>query len=246
MTKDKTVNFTRYKTFAWIDGSNAPDELTHARIFDAINAQLSAKHLTQVDLADHPDLLLTYRIGLDQNREITGSDWGGPYRFGIRSASARVREITVGTLVVLIRDAATESLVWRCAASADLDPKASPERRDKNVNKAAAKLLKPIIRPLPQRCRRTLPMTSLRLWASGAAICCCIAMPPAAQHTPSRIAVVLDQASPRLEPMVNAFRREVEGFLRAEGLNTAVGPAPATTAVLRLSNRTQSGTPPYR
>lgn len=39
-------------------------------------------------------------------------------------------------------DAKTGSIVWRGVASKEIDTKASPEKRDKNLRKAAEKLLK--------------------------------------------------------------------------------------------------------
>jgi hypothetical protein len=39
-------------------------------------------------------------------------------------------------------DSATKQLVWRGVASKTLDPKAKPEKKDKNVTKAVQKLLK--------------------------------------------------------------------------------------------------------
>jgi len=37
---------------------------------------------------------------------------------------------------------ANHNLVWRGVASKTLDPKANPEKRQKNLNKAVAKLMK--------------------------------------------------------------------------------------------------------
>ena len=46
-----------------------------------------------------------------------------------------------GTLVVAMADPETKSVIWRGVASKDLDQSASPEKRDKNLNKAVAKML---------------------------------------------------------------------------------------------------------
>ena len=42
----------------------------------------------------------------------------------------------------------------------------------------------------------------------------CLAAPLAAQARPARIAIVLDQQSPRFQPMVDAFQREIQEFFR--------------------------------
>jgi hypothetical protein len=50
--------------------------------------------------------------------------------------------IYVGTLALDMYDASKKELVWRGMATKTLDPKAKPEKREKNLNKAIAKLLK--------------------------------------------------------------------------------------------------------
>ena len=47
-----------------------------------------------------------------------------------------------GPLAVEMYDAAKHELVWRGVASKTLDPKAKQETRQKNLNKAVAKLMK--------------------------------------------------------------------------------------------------------
>ena len=82
-------------------------------------------------------------MGIDRNLEINGSssDWGGPLYRGNRTGSARTQEVMTGTLVVAMADPETKSVIWRGVASKDLDQSASPEKRDKNLNKAVAKML---------------------------------------------------------------------------------------------------------
>ena len=64
-------------------------------------------------------------------------------RFGFkRLASGRGEEGAVGTLVVDLRDGRSGSVVWRGVASRDLDAKASPEEREKNINKVVEKMFK--------------------------------------------------------------------------------------------------------
>jgi hypothetical protein len=53
-----------------------------------------------------------------------------------------VEEVVVGRLAVVMIDAKTHTLLWRGIATRDVDANASPEKRDKNINKAAEKLFK--------------------------------------------------------------------------------------------------------
>ena len=50
--------------------------------------------------------------------------------------------IYIGQLALDMYDSANHDLVWRGTASKTLDPKAKPEKRQKNLAKAVAKLLK--------------------------------------------------------------------------------------------------------
>jgi hypothetical protein len=50
--------------------------------------------------------------------------------------------IYVGQLGLDMYDAANKDLVWRGTASKTIDPKAKPEKQQKNIAKAVEKLLK--------------------------------------------------------------------------------------------------------
>jgi hypothetical protein len=140
---DKTADFSKIRTYAWVRGQELQDELNHKRVVSAIDAQLAAKGLTRVEANGMADVLVVYDAGFDRNLQIEGSsmDWGGPLRRGNRNGSARVAEIVTGTLVVGLLDPETKSVVWRGMATRDIDMTASPEKRDRNVTKTVAKLL---------------------------------------------------------------------------------------------------------
>jgi hypothetical protein len=83
-------------------------------------------------------------VNFDRDLQINGfsSGWGA-YRWGgNRSGMVRAEEITVGTLVVDMVDAKSNTIVWRGIASKDLDDRASAAKRDKNAQKAMEKLFK--------------------------------------------------------------------------------------------------------
>jgi hypothetical protein len=100
------------------------------------------KGLTKVAPDGMADVYVAYGAAFDRNLQVSGSssDFGGPFYRANRTGSARVDEIVTGTLVVGMIDASSKSVVWRASASRDLDAKASPEKRDKAVNKAVAKM----------------------------------------------------------------------------------------------------------
>ena len=141
---DRSANFASFKTYAWIRGTEVPDQLNHKRIVQSIDAQLADEGMRRVDESADPDALIAYHVNLDRDLQINGfsSGWGA-YRWGgNRSGTARAEEIIVGTLVVDMIDAHTRTIVWRGTAAKDVDQGASAEKRDQNARKAMEKLFK--------------------------------------------------------------------------------------------------------
>src|SRR6185295_5299745 len=124
---DKAADFSRFKTYTWVRGTNVKDELNHKRIVRAVDAQLASRGFARVEAGESPDVLVAYHASFDRDIQINGfsSGWGG-YRFGAnRSISARAEEILIGTLAVDLVDAKTKTIVWRGMASREIDGKAS-------------------------------------------------------------------------------------------------------------------------
>jgi hypothetical protein len=141
---DRSANFASFKSYAWVRGTDVPDQLNHRRIVQSIDAQLTQKGMRMVEKSANPDVLIAYHANFDRDLQINGfsSGWGA-YRWGgNRSGTARAQEITVGTLVVDMVDAKSNTIVWRGMASKDLDERASAAKRDKNARQAMEKLFK--------------------------------------------------------------------------------------------------------
>jgi hypothetical protein len=58
------------------------------------------------------------------------------------TTTGQTSTIYTGQLALDMYDSVNKDLAWRGVASKTLDPKAKPEKREKNLKKAAAKLLK--------------------------------------------------------------------------------------------------------
>jgi hypothetical protein len=141
---DKSADFSTLHNYTWVHGTPVNDELNHKRIVGAIDEQLGAKGLHRVEGRDGADVLIAYHAVFARDLQIHGmsSGWGG-YRVGpSRSGTARVEQVVVGTLVIEVIDARTGSTIWRGIASREIDVNASPEKREKNIDKAAQKLFK--------------------------------------------------------------------------------------------------------
>jgi hypothetical protein len=130
---DDTADFSKFKTYKWVYfKSVAPiDNLTDEQIKAAVDAGLAQKGLTKVDV-DTADLF----IGYQTNERIEE-------KFS-KLATWDESPLTIyeGELAIDMYTPANHNLVWRGIASKTLDPKAKPEKRQKNLDKAVAKLMK--------------------------------------------------------------------------------------------------------
>jgi len=136
---DRSANFTRFKNYTWVRGTNLSDQLNHQRIMRAVDAQLTARGFSRVETGN-TDVLVAYHASFDKNLQINA--FGSGPRIGLRSGTATVEEIVVGTLAIDMMDAQNKNIVWRGMATKELDAKASPEKKERNINKAAEKIFK--------------------------------------------------------------------------------------------------------
>src|SRR5262245_2677355 len=150
---DKQANFASYKTYRWvvIKGATQLPDLADRQVKAAVDAELAKKGLNKVD-ADSADLYIGYQAGVGQEKEYTSFDtgWGyGPgwygggwYGGGGGMTTGQTSTIYIGQIALDVYASGAKSLVWRGNASKTLDPKAKPEKQQKNLEKAVAKLLK--------------------------------------------------------------------------------------------------------
>jgi hypothetical protein len=144
---DQSVDFSKYKTYKWVPlkGAEPLDDLTDKQLKAALDAEFAKKGLSKTD-GDNADLYIGYQTAINQEKQYTSYDtsWGYGRRWGGGSGTTRGQTSTIhiGGLVLDIYDAGNHELIWRGTASKALDPKAKPDRRQKNIDKAVAKLLK--------------------------------------------------------------------------------------------------------
>jgi hypothetical protein len=153
---DKTKDFSKYKTYKWvpIKGTDQVDELTMTQLTGAIDAELAKKGLSKTD-SDNADLYIGIQTAIGSEKQFTSynTGWGsGPgygggwygYRGGMSTSTTygSTTTIYVGQLDLSMYDSNEKKLVWRGAATKTLDAKAKPDKKEKNIAKAVAKLLK--------------------------------------------------------------------------------------------------------
>lgn len=151
---DKDKDFSKYKSYKWVSikGADQPDELTGKRLIAAVDAELATKGLTKTD-GETADVYIAYQTAIGTEKQFTsyntgwgyGPGWGGGWYGGGMSSTTTygsTSTVYVGQLDLSMYDPATKQLVWRGVATKTLDPKANPEKKEKNIGKAVKKLLK--------------------------------------------------------------------------------------------------------
>jgi len=127
---DKTVDFSQFKTYAWIERHTPPtDPVLAALIVADIDSELGKKGLRRVE--SNPDLLVSCYGGLGSKSAFAAEDPGytalggaalpGTTMWGGSVSSAPVAQVVEGTLVVDLADARQKRLVWRGTAKANVD-----------------------------------------------------------------------------------------------------------------------------
>ena len=152
---DKEKDFSKFKTYRWVEikGAEKGDDLTAKKIVAAIDAELAKKGLSKTE-GENADLYVGYQTAIVTEKQYTmyntgwgyGPGWGaGWYGYGGMASTTTYGSsstVYVGQLDLSMFDPANKQLVWRGAASKTLDPKAKPEKKEKNIKKAVEKMLK--------------------------------------------------------------------------------------------------------
>jgi hypothetical protein len=150
---DKDANFAAYKTYKWvvIKGAQPLSDLVDKQVKDTVDAELSTKGLTKTD-ADTADLYIGYQAAVGTEKQYTSYDTGWGYGGGWYGrgwygpsggmTTGQTSTIYVGQLALDMYASSAKSLVWRGNASKTIDAKAKPDKQQKNLTKAVAKLLK--------------------------------------------------------------------------------------------------------
>jgi hypothetical protein len=152
---DKQANFSSFKTYKWVPIKDAPkiNDIVEKMIVTTLDAELAKKGLTKVE-TDDANLYIGFQTAVGQEKQFSsystdfgyGPGWGraGWYGGGMGSTTTtgQTSTIYVGQLGVDMYAPAQKTLVWRGVASKTLDPKAKPDKQQKNLTKAVEKLLK--------------------------------------------------------------------------------------------------------
>jgi hypothetical protein len=135
----QSQSFSAYHTYAWgADNANQVQNSILAQVaIQNIDSALQAKGWSKVEASQNPDVLVTASGGLKQ--QTSYSAWG------MRGIGGGMGGITpeqnvIGTLIVDIYDAKTQSLIWRGIGQNTLDNNGN--KNQQMVQKAVAKMFK--------------------------------------------------------------------------------------------------------
>jgi hypothetical protein len=154
---DKTVDFTKYKTFSFAgwqkDSDKALNDLDKKRLLDAFKEEFVSRGL-EIQ-AENADAVVTLYLVIDNKTSTTvytdfnggmglgmGRGWGmGLGGAGLGSATTTYSEndYKEGTLVVDVYDVSSKNLIWQGTSQSTIQEKAS--KRDKTIPKKVGKLM---------------------------------------------------------------------------------------------------------
>jgi hypothetical protein len=129
-TYDKTAAFATFKTYGWVAGQAAYDPAVHKAIVSAIDAQMAASGLKQVE-GRTGDVTLRYlavrstSVDLEKLEALQkqGGDETGA-------------QFSVGRLVIIMEDAQSSRRLWAADGMERLNP--APADRDRTISTVVA------------------------------------------------------------------------------------------------------------
>jgi len=141
---DRSVDFSKYRTFMWIKEPKPANPIMKQRIMDAVNLQLGEKGLKLVDAGG--DLGVSANTATRQQHTLTSfydgfpGGWGWHRRWIGAPVTTFVDTYTVGTLVVDLFDTHNKEVVWWSSATDTVSDK--PEKNEKHLYEAVEKMFK--------------------------------------------------------------------------------------------------------
>ena len=164
---DRSVDFNRYRTFAWGDSevkvSNPKynSDLINKNIKTTVENELAKRGIT-ADSKD-PDFLISYQTYTEKKETVTGgipySPYGlfpfrfYPYGFGwgwfpYAYNPPRTNTFTEGTLIIDIEDARSKEVIWRGTVSGNVD---NTKKLQRQIQKGIRAIMKKYPVPAPDK-----------------------------------------------------------------------------------------------
>jgi hypothetical protein len=142
---DRSTNFSQFHTYAWQKSPQPAKGFWDQRVIDAVNKQLQAKGLQEVQ--SDPDLWVVYTSRIHDQKQVVGTGynygpgWGwGPWWGGPTTTTYNTYITREGTLVVELANAKNHELEWRGSVTDTISDNSN--KNINNLDKAVAKLFK--------------------------------------------------------------------------------------------------------
>lgn len=143
---DPAAEFTKYKTYSWLETQQISNPFVRAHIEAAVDEQLKARGLARVDsgadlkVAVHTRFAKEIKLSLFSSSWGYGWGWAPAYGYGDRTATTQVQEVPVGTLIVDLVDASRNELSWRGTAASEIHSEDSAEKEHDLLDEAVRRL----------------------------------------------------------------------------------------------------------
>jgi hypothetical protein len=144
---DPQANFAGLQTYAWLpDLEPTTDPRLDSKLLDrrvraAVDRELAAKGYRQVE-DDTAGFLVAYHVFMRRQTQAVREPIGPySYRWWGGMGPTYSYQYNEGTLAVDVIDPAANALMWRGAATAIIDPRASVQERSERVDRAIKSLL---------------------------------------------------------------------------------------------------------
>ena len=150
---DRNTDFSKFKTYKWVQVKDADqlNDMADRQLKQTVDAELATKGLQKSESED-ADLYIAYEAAISQEKQFIsystdwgyGPGWGGRWYGGPSSSTTygSTSTVQVGQIDLSMYDRAAKAMVWRSSATKTLDTKAKPDKQEKNLKKAVAKMLK--------------------------------------------------------------------------------------------------------
>jgi hypothetical protein len=165
---DSGYDFSRINTYQWIDGPadilDDADTYINEDIQEAINTELTNRSMRQVMTAADADVQVAYYVKLKEETEYTTPakqgerEFSGGFVYSRESSSWSYEErepdinvyvVEVGSLTVLVYDAASGERIWRGTLKTRIDRAQPQEEQQNRIRKAVQKLMARL--PVPSK-----------------------------------------------------------------------------------------------
>ena len=152
---EKSTDFSAYKTYMFVgwqdDSDQVMNDFDKKRLRESIKSEMDARQFNFVE--SDADMAVSLYVVVDQKTSTTaytnyygGAGYGvgrrgyGGWGHGSATTSYSENDYLQGTLVLDMYDATSKDLIWQGIATGTITEK--PEKRDKKIPKAIAKLMK--------------------------------------------------------------------------------------------------------